>query len=475
MPTIAYREATVADVGALARIRAASWGTEQYWESRISGYMRGELHPQHSLPPRVVFVAAEQGLLVGLIAGHLTRRFGCDGELEWLDVIPERRRTGIAGALLRTLARWFQAQRAKRICVDVDPQNAPARAFYRKHSAEDLNPHWLVWPDITVLVRFTTADRILACLKGIATGDAVGKQTETLSQEDVLRWFPRGIHGFEGPPGSVVPRYVGNAKHEWRIGETTDDTERTIAVARAIIADRNVSHVSIGRELLRCKKCVHPGLKSLWEFHEAADPTRIATSHDGCGAAIRVAPVGIFYTSHRFDDLLTGAREAAMSTHGGSHAIAAAAATAAAVSAAVDEASPGQVLEVAEYAAAESERRWPGPAAPAFAKAVHAVHDYLERLPALRPAEIAASCLPNQPMTIVPLALGLATVMQSAQEAILIAANIGGDSDSVASIAGGILGAMYPTTVNPDWYSVVETINDHDLVAIANALAPLRH
>jgi ADP-ribosylglycohydrolase len=65
--------------------------------------------------------------------------------------------------------------------------------------------------------------------------------------------------------------------------------------------------------------------------------------------------------------------------------------------------------------------------------------------------------------------------MQSAQEAILLAANIGGDSDSVASIAGGILGAMYPRTVNHDWYSVVEAINDHDLVAIANALAQLRH
>ena len=45
-------------------------------------------------------------------------------------------------------------------------------------------------------------------------------------------------------------------------------------------------------------------------------------------------------------------------------------------------------------------------------------------------------------MTIVPLALGLATTMQSAEEAILLAANIGGDSDSVASIAGGILGAI---------------------------------
>ena len=255
----------------------------------------------------------------------------------------------------------------------------------------------------------------------------------------------------------------------------TDDTERTVAVARAVITDRTISHVGVGREMLRCRKCVHPGVKSLWEFHQAADPTRIAKTHDGCGAAIRVAPVGIFCTSHRLDELLVGAREAAVSTHGGSPAIAAAAATAAAVSAAIDEASPRQILEVAEYAAAESERRWPGPVTPAFTNAIRAVHDYLERLPALRPAEIAASCFPNRPMTIVPLALGLATVMQSAEEAILLAANIGGDSDSVASIAGGILGAMYPMTVNHDWYTVVEAINHHDLVAIANELARLRH
>src|SRR6184192_4364110 len=172
-------------------------------------------------------------------------------------------------------------------------------------------------------------DRILGCLKGIATGDAVGKQTETLSHEDVRRWYPHGIHGFEGTPGSVIPRYFGNAKREWRIGETTDDTERTVAVARAILTDRTVSHESVGRELLRCTKCVHPGLKSLWEFHQAADPARIARNHDGCGAAIRVAPVGVFYTSNRLDDLVNGAREAAISTHGGSLAVAAAAATAA--------------------------------------------------------------------------------------------------------------------------------------------------
>lgn len=113
----------------------------------------------------------------------------------------------------------------------------------------------------------TIADRIAGCLKGIATGDAIGKQTEMLSREDVLGWYPQGIRGFEGTPDAIIRRYVGNSKRQWRIGETTDDTERTIAVAQAIIAERNVSHATIGRELFRCTKSVHPGAKSLWEFH----------------------------------------------------------------------------------------------------------------------------------------------------------------------------------------------------------------
>jgi ADP-ribosylglycohydrolase len=183
---------------------------------------------------------------------------------------------------------------------------------------------------------------------------------------------------------------------------------------------------------------------------------------------------------------VTGAHEASISTHGGSLAIAAAAATAAAVSAAIDGASSHDVLEIAERAAAHAESRWPGGPAPAFANAIRTVHDTLVQsfggpdkgpadLPALRPADVASRCFPNQPMTIVPLALALATIMQSAEDAILLAANIGGDSDSVGSIAGGILGAMYPDTVNHAWYEVVERINDHKMVAIAGALGRLRH
>lgn len=321
----------------------------------------------------------------------------------------------------------------------------------------------------------TIADRILGCLQGIAVGDAIGKQTEMLSRDDVLRWYPSGIRGFEGTPHTIIPRYVGNSKHEWRIGETTDDTERTLAVASAIIADRIVSHVSIGREMLGCTKSVHPGVKSLWEFHQAADPTRIAWGHDGCGAAIRVAPVGIVYTSDSLDELVNGAREASISTHAGSLAIAAAAATAAAVSAAIDAASPAQVLQLGVRAAAQAESRWPGRAAPAFANAIRAVRDDLASLSVLRATEVATRCFPDGPLTIVPLALALATLMHSAEDAILLAANVGGDSDSVASIAGGILGAMYPSTVNQQWYKVVESVNSHDLATIASGLTGLRN
>ena len=46
-------------------------------------------------------------------------------------------------------------------------------------------------------------DRMAGCLKGIAIGDALGKQTETLSRENVQRWYPDGVRGFEGVPDAV--------------------------------------------------------------------------------------------------------------------------------------------------------------------------------------------------------------------------------------------------------------------------------
>ena len=147
-----YRPAQAADVPALAHIRAREWGNFEYWMNRIAGYLEGGIHPQRALPSRTCYVAVEQSSVVGFVAGHLTRRYGCEGELEWINVIPERRGAGIASELLRLLAGWFVEQKAFRICVDVEPSNAVARAFYTRHGAETLNKHWLAWNDIRILL-----------------------------------------------------------------------------------------------------------------------------------------------------------------------------------------------------------------------------------------------------------------------------------------------------------------------------------
>jgi ribosomal protein S18 acetylase RimI-like enzyme len=146
-----YRVASKSDVPSMARIRAAEWESEEYWTKRITGYMDCEIHPQHALKPRVIYVALDGDSLAGLIAGHLTRRYGCDGELEWINVGSGDRGTGVAPELLRLLAHWFVDQGARRICVDVEPANTMARRFYMRHGAEVWKPHWLVWNDIGVV------------------------------------------------------------------------------------------------------------------------------------------------------------------------------------------------------------------------------------------------------------------------------------------------------------------------------------
>jgi len=150
--TMTYREATEADVEGMARIRAVEWGDEEYWKKRIAAYMEGESNPQKALRQRILYVGIAGDLVVGFVAGHLTRRYACDGELEWINVAAEKRGQGVADELLKKLTEWFVAQKALKICVDVQPKNAVARKFYVRYGAEELNPHWMVWKDIRVVL-----------------------------------------------------------------------------------------------------------------------------------------------------------------------------------------------------------------------------------------------------------------------------------------------------------------------------------
>ncbi|HET7228804.1 MAG TPA: GNAT family N-acetyltransferase [Longimicrobium sp.] len=153
MEPLQVRTAKPADVAEMARIREVGGWAGGAGASTMAKYLAGEHHPQHALAPRVIFVAEQGAGIVGYIAGHRTTRFDCDGELQWLFVLPEQRGSGAADRLLRALAEWFIAQDARRVCVNVEPENARARRFYHRHGAETLHPYWLVWPDISVARR----------------------------------------------------------------------------------------------------------------------------------------------------------------------------------------------------------------------------------------------------------------------------------------------------------------------------------
>jgi len=140
------------------RIWALEKGEGGTAEERMVAYFDSEHHPQQALLPRMIYVALEDDTLIGYIAGHLTQRFGCEGELQWLYVAPERRRRGVASALLRRLAEWFNEQRASQVCVNVASSNSVARAFYAQNGAEAMNQHWLMWKNIAMLSEHTKVD-----------------------------------------------------------------------------------------------------------------------------------------------------------------------------------------------------------------------------------------------------------------------------------------------------------------------------
>ena len=144
---VLYRQATVDDVPEIAVSRASD-AVAGPADPRMTAYLEGRHDPQHARAPRAGFVAVERDRIVGYIAGHLTRRYDCDGELQYLFVAAEYRRRGIASELLACLFGWFREQGALRICVDVLPENDVARAFYEQYGAITLNRGWLVFPEV---------------------------------------------------------------------------------------------------------------------------------------------------------------------------------------------------------------------------------------------------------------------------------------------------------------------------------------
>jgi ADP-ribosylglycohydrolase len=318
---------------------------------------------------------------------------------------------------------------------------------------------------------YSKLQRCVGCLTGLATGDAIGKQTETLKPSEIALWYPNGVTGFHGDLGSVIPRYK-NWRYEWRVGETTDDTEQTLAVARALLSDQPFTHSLVGKELMTCKKSNRPTL-SLGRFQQKKDPDAIATDGDGCGAAMRIAPVGLRYSYTKITELVETATQASISTHGGYIAVSAASAVAAAISAALHKCAKEDIITVAYEAARATTRYIPTDKHEPFEPYLEQMYTELKEIPVskLLGYLLAKPLLPNHTVEIVPLAITLAVITESAAQTTLLATNLGGDTDSVAAIGSALAGTINPDSVRVDWLECVEKVNQHNLRDLAIQLA----
>jgi ADP-ribosylglycohydrolase len=136
-----------------------------------------------------------------------------------------------------------------------------------------------------------------------------------------------------------------------------------------------------------------------------------------------------------------------------------------------------EVLELAIAAARNAETFIPsakGKTGLGIAESIRKMYAGLSEADTLMVGELAEEYFPDRPQTKVPLAINLALITESAERTTLLASNLGGDSDSVASIGSAIAGALRPNTVNESWFRVVQSVNGEDLIDIAQGLATLR-
>lgn len=191
----------------------------------------------------------------------------------------------------------------------------------------------------------------------------------------------------------------------------TDDTVLTVAVADSIL------HGSDLTDLLKSYFMRYPGAGFGGDFKAwAASDDAEAYGSWGNGSAMRVSPVGWAYDT--LDEVLHRAKDTARVTHNHSEGIKGAQATAAAIFLARSGAAKWEIRE-------EIERRF------------H--YDLSFTLDEIRPTHaFDSSCQGTVPPAIVAFLESM-----NFESAVRLAVSLGGDSDTLACIAGSIAAAFY--------------------------------
>lgn len=332
--------------------------------------------------------------------------------------------------------------------------------------------------------------RAYGALAGLALGDALGMPTQAMSPEQI-----RAVYG------RITGLVDGDASQPYApgmpAGSVTDDTEQALLIASLLVRGRGTSS---GRVALDAGEFAHallawedsmiergsldllgPSTKAALERVRAGeDPLTVGGAGTTNGAAMRVTPIGIAMPTADPEAFADAVWSSCQVTHATRQGFQSAALVAAAVSFGIDAAcSPSLDLrsllwKALSYVDSLPERgAWtPDPdVVAATRRAMQLVAN---------PASSSLACLVEQVGTSVasaqaiPMAFALLARDPSPQ-ALLDAANIGGDTDTIGAIAGAILGAALGFEVFVGrGLAQVELASHLDLPSVALDLLELR-
>ena len=327
-------------------------------------------------------------------------------------------------------------------------------------------------------------------LAGLALGDALGMPTQEMSPAQI-----RAVYG------RITGLVDGDASQPYApgmpAGSVTDDTEQALLVASLLIRGRGSSS---GRVSLNTVEFAHallawedsmiergsldllgPSTKAALERVRAGeDPLTVGGKGTTNGAAMRVTPIGIAVSTEDPEAFAEAVWSSCRVTHATRQGFQSAALVAAAVSMGIDAArstSPnlrGLLWKAVTYVDSLPEHgAWtPDPDVVAATRRAMQL--------AVNPASSSLECLAEQVGTSVasahaiPMAFALLARDPSPQ-ALMDAANIGGDTDTIGAIAGAILGAALGVEVLPtDSLSMIEEVSHLGLSTVAGDLLALR-
>ncbi|WP_156913511.1 ADP-ribosylglycohydrolase family protein [Mesorhizobium sp. WSM3224] len=288
----------------------------------------------------------------------------------------------------------------------------------------------------------------MGALIGGALGDALGMPTQLLSPARIAELYGH-VADF------VAPAADHPVSKGLPAGAITDDTEQALLLGRILVeSGERFDHARWVNALLDWERDVKargsydllgPSTKRAIDAINSGVPAEEAgRGGDTNGAAMRIAPVGIMMPPEPLAALVAKVAETCRATHNTSIAIASAAAVAAAVSLGVSggdwRAASGHAVMAARLGAALGHWVTGGDIAARIVWAQELVRGKTEKEAIKLIIDLVGTGVASQES--VPAAFAVLEVAQGdAWRAAVIAANLGGDTDTIGAIAAGMAGA----------------------------------